>query len=64
MPILQADMDGPDIDAPDGDGPEAASPFVLFSGHHDTWHYGVRDNGTANATMVELARACAAQQEH
>lgn len=30
--------------------------FVLFSGHIDSWHYGAMDNGTANATMVEVAR--------
>ena len=48
-PILVADMDGPD---PDG-------PFVLFSGHHDTWYFGVMDNGSANATMLETARVLA-----
>ncbi len=48
-PILVADLDGP---APDG-------PFVLFSGHHDTWFYGVMDNGSANATMIECARILA-----
>ncbi len=36
------------------------APFVLFSGHHDTWYYGVMDNGSANATMLEVARLCAA----
>lgn len=30
--------------------------FLLFSGHIDSWHYGVMDNGTANATMLEVAR--------
>src|SRR5699024_4362829 len=30
--------------------------FVLFSGHIDSWHYGAMDNGTANATMIEVAR--------
>lgn len=30
--------------------------FVLFSGHHDTWYYGVMDNGSANAAMLEAAR--------
>jgi hypothetical protein len=35
------------------------APFILFSGHHDTWHYGVMDNGTANVTMLEVARLCA-----
>src|ERR1700733_14308941 len=48
-PILVAELDGP---AADG-------PFVLFSGHHDTWYYGVMDNGGANATMLETARLMA-----
>ena len=48
-PILQADIDGPETDG----------PFVLFSGHHDTWYYGVMDNGSANATMLETARLLA-----
>ncbi len=30
--------------------------FVLFSGHVDAWHHGAMDNGTANATMLEVAR--------
>lgn len=51
-PILVAELDGP---APDG-------PFVMFSGHHDTWHFGVMDNGSANATMLELARLLAGQR--
>ena len=34
----------------------------MFSGHHDTWHYGVMDNGSANATMLEVARLCAAER--
>lgn len=34
-------------------------PFILFSGHHDTWYFGVMDNGTANITMMEVARLCA-----
>ncbi|WFU51210.1 M28 family peptidase [Sinorhizobium terangae] len=38
------------------------APFVLFSGHHDTWHYGVMDNGCANATMLEAARLLAARR--
>jgi hypothetical protein len=45
-----------DLDATAGDD---ATPFVLFSGHHDTWHYGVMDNGSANATMLEVARVLA-----
>lgn len=49
-PILVADLDGPN-------GIE--DPFVLFAAHIDTWHYGVMDNGGANATMLEVARNCA-----
>ena len=30
--------------------------FVLFSGHIDSWHYGAMDNGSANATMLEVMR--------
>lgn len=52
-PLLVAEL------LPDG-GAEA--PFVLFSGHHDTWHYGVMDNGSANATMLEVARVAAAER--
>lgn len=43
-----------DLPAPDG-----SEPFVLFSGHHDTWYYGVMDNGSANVSMMEVARVCA-----
>jgi hypothetical protein len=48
-PILVAELDGPTEDG----------PFILFSGHHDTWYYGVMDNGAANATMLETARLMA-----
>jgi hypothetical protein len=47
-PLLVCELDA--LDA------EADAPFVMFSGHHDTWHYGVMDNGGANATMLEAAR--------
>jgi hypothetical protein len=49
-PLLVGDIDGPS----GNDG-----PFVLLSGHHDTWYYGVMDNGSANATMLEAARLMA-----
>lgn len=52
-PILVAELDGP----------EADGPFVLYSGHHDTWYYGVMDNGAANATMLEVARLMAPQRD-
>lgn len=48
-PILVAELDGPEVDG----------PFVLFSGHHDTWYFGVMDNGSANATMIESAKVLA-----
>jgi len=35
---------------------EESNDFLLFSGHIDSWHYGVMDNGSANATMLEVAR--------
>lgn len=53
-PLLVADLP-----APDDDG-----SYVLLSGHHDTWHYGVMDNGTANATMMEAARVLAGARRH
>lgn len=49
LPLLQADLDGP----ADSDS------FVLFAGHIDSWHYGAMDNGSANATMLHLARLLA-----
>jgi hypothetical protein len=52
-PILVAELHPP------GAAPDA--PFVMFSGHHDTWHFGVMDNGGANATMIEVARVMAAR---
>jgi hypothetical protein len=50
-PLLVCELEAPN--APDD------APFVMFSGHHDTWHYGVMDNGGANATMLEAARLLA-----
>ncbi len=50
-PILVADlMPGPE--------PES-QPYVFYTGHHDTWYYGVMDNGGANATMMEVSRIAA-----
>ncbi|HVB09299.1 MAG TPA: M28 family peptidase [Bacillota bacterium] len=49
LPCLTAQLD-----APNGDG-----TFVMFSGHVDSWYYGAMDNGTANATMLEVARIMA-----
>lgn len=38
------------------DGQGESEKFVLFSGHVDSWHYGAMDNGSANATMLEVLR--------
>jgi hypothetical protein len=35
----------------------------MFSGHVDSWHYGAMDNGSANATMVEVARVLAGHRD-
>ena len=49
-PLLVAELDAP---------AEASGPFIMLSGHFDTWHYGVMDNGSANAGMMEAARVLA-----
>ena len=51
IPLLTAEIRGRSED------------FVLFSGHVDSWHYGAMDNGSANATMVEVARLLASGEE-
>lgn len=48
LPLLTADINPRRDDA-------EADTFVLFSGHVDSWYYGAMDNGTANATMLEVA---------
>ncbi len=53
-PLLVAELEAP------GAGPE--DPFILLSGHHDTWFEGVMDNGAANVTMVEAARLLAGRR--
>ncbi|HLW48488.1 MAG TPA: M28 family peptidase [bacterium] len=51
-PIVLGDLPAGHPDADDG-------LFVLFSGHLDGWHFGAMDNGTANATTLEVARVLA-----
>jgi hypothetical protein len=53
-PILVGDLDAP--------GGHPRTPFVLLSGHQDSWYHGVMDNGSANIGMLEVARLCAAQR--
>jgi len=55
-PLLTAEL------YPEGAQPDC--PFVMFSGHHDTWYYGVMDNGSANATMLAVAGALKSEIKH
>ncbi len=38
------------------EGNEFPDEFVLFHGHLDSWHVGIGDNATGDATLLELAR--------
>ncbi|MDQ3548265.1 MAG: M28 family peptidase [Chloroflexota bacterium] len=46
IPILVAEIKGS----------QAPEEFVLLSGHLDGWHYGVADNATGCAAILEIAR--------
>ncbi len=56
LPCLTGDL------RPTHAGPET-DLFVLFSGHVDSWYHGAMDNGTANATMLEVSRLLAQHRE-
>ncbi|HET9016249.1 MAG TPA: M28 family peptidase [Thermomicrobiaceae bacterium] len=56
LPCLTGDL------RPSAEGPESDT-FVMFSGHVDSWYYGAMDNGTANATQLEVARIIAEHQD-
>jgi hypothetical protein len=45
IPLLLAEL--PDVESRE---------FLLLSSHIDSWHYGAMDNGSANATTLEVAR--------
>lgn len=45
-------------------GADVDCPFILFSGHHDTWYEGVMDNGSANAAMIAVATVLKAEHAH
>ncbi len=51
VPVLTAELKGKEEE------------FVLFSGHIDSWYYGAMDNGSANATMLEVARIMAGHRD-
>jgi hypothetical protein len=51
-PILIAELPGMQTDE-----------FVMFSGHLDSWEVGAMDNGSANATMLEVARLLAQHKD-
>lgn len=51
IPTLTADLVGTECD-----------DFVLFSGHVDSWHHGAMDNGSANATQLEVGRILAGRR--
>ena len=51
-PILIGELDGQGDDS-----------FVMFSGHLDSWEVGAMDNGSANATMLEVARLLGQRKE-
>lgn len=42
--------------------PRSNGDFLLFSGHVDSWHYGAMDNGSANATQLEVGRIMAGRR--
>ena len=46
IPVIVAEIEG-------NDHPE---DFVLLHGHLDSWHVGIGDNATGDATLLELAR--------
>ena len=43
--------------------PVASDAFVMLSGHVDSWYHGAMDNGTANATMIEVGRILAQHRD-
>lgn len=57
LPVLLADSPGFD----------EMLRHVLLSGHVDSWYFGAMDNGSANASMLEVARLmkeCQAEMHH
>ncbi len=53
IPVIVADIEGA----------EAPDEFVLFHGHLDSWHVGIGDNATGDATLLEIARVFQANRD-
>ncbi|MCX5732837.1 MAG: M28 family peptidase [candidate division NC10 bacterium] len=43
--------------------PKSSGDFLLVSGHVDSWYYGAMDNGTGNATQLEIGRIMAGRRK-
>jgi hypothetical protein len=56
LPLITADI------SPVREDPDART-FVMLSGHVDSWYFGAMDNGTANATMLEVAAILANRKD-
>jgi N-acetylated-alpha-linked acidic dipeptidase len=53
IPVIVAEIEGSVV-------PEE---FVLFHGHLDSWHVGIGDNATGDATLLEIARVFNANRD-
>lgn len=53
IPVIVAEIEGVEV-------PEE---FVLFHGHLDSWHVGIGDNATGDATLLEIARVFQAHRD-
>jgi N-acetylated-alpha-linked acidic dipeptidase len=53
IPVIVAEINGAQV--PD--------EFVLFHGHLDSWHVGIGDNATGDATLLEIARVFQANKD-
>ena len=54
IPLLVAGLEAPE--RPGTRHAAERDTFLLLSGHLDSWYRGAMDNGSANATMIEVAR--------
>ena len=54
IPVIVAEIEGSEV--PD--------EFVLFHGHLDSWHVGIGDNATGDATLLEIARVFQANRSN